>query len=150
MAEIWKPVPSFPGVLASNEGRVLLPPSFSPLPNGGYRKYVPEPVFGVKRSAKKGASHVYLGMWVRRFGNMKVHQLVCEAFHGPKPFESAVVIHRDENSLNNKASNLAWGTQKENLNAPGFLAYCRSDARKTQIAQTRHGVSLSDEISNAA
>lgn len=81
---------------------------------------------------------------------MKVHQLVCEAFHGPKPFSRAVVIHKDENSLNNKPSNLTWGTQKENLNCPGFLAYCRSDARKRQIARTRQGVTLSDEISTAA
>jgi hypothetical protein len=83
--------------------------------------YTTEPVLGVKRAAKKGAAHVYLGLWTRRFGNMKVHQLVCEAFHGPKPFDRAVVIHRDEDALNNKPCNLKWGTQKENLNAPGFL-----------------------------
>lgn len=88
--------------------------------------YVTEPVLGVKRSAKKGASHIYLGLWTRRFGNMKAHQLVCEAFHGPKPFDGAVVLHKDENALNNKPSNLRWGTQKENLNAEGFKAYCRA------------------------
>ena len=35
-------------------------------------------------------------------------------------------MHLDENAVNNRASNLRWGTQKENLNAPGFLTYCRS------------------------
>ncbi len=35
-------------------------------------------------------------------------------------------MHLDENAANNGADNLAWGTQKENLNAPGFLTYCRS------------------------
>jgi len=45
----------------------------------------------------------------------KVHQLVCEAFHGPKPFEKAVVIHIDEDAHNNRPENLMWGTQKENL-----------------------------------
>lgn len=54
-----------------------------------------------------------------------MHQLVCEAFHGPKPFDKAVVIHLDEDGLNNRAENLKWGTQKENLNAPGFIEYCR-------------------------
>ena len=83
--------------------------------------YAPEPVVGVKRSAKKGAKHVYLSLWTRRYGNMKVHQLVCEAFHGQKPFERAVVIHKDEDALNNRPGNLKWGTQKENLNAPGFI-----------------------------
>ena len=87
--------------------------------------YTPEPVFGVKRKAAKSASHVYYGLWTRRFGNMKAHQLVCEAFHGPKPFDRAVVIHKDENALNNRPENLKWGTQKENLNALGFLEYRR-------------------------
>jgi HNH endonuclease len=35
-------------------------------------------------------------------------------------------MHLDENAANNRASNLQWGTQKENLNADGFTAYCRS------------------------
>ena len=33
-------------------------------------------------------------------------------------------MHMDENSANNQYENLQWGTQKENLNAPGFIAYC--------------------------
>lgn len=125
MAEIWKPVPSLPGVMASSEGRLLLPPSYSPLPNGGYRSYLPEPVIGVECRASKNASYVYRGLWTRRYGNISVHRAVCEAFHGPAPFDGAVVIHKDENALNNRPSNLKWGTQKENLNAPGFLEYCR-------------------------
>ena len=51
--------------------------------------------------------------------------MVCEAFNGPPPFEGAVCMHLDENSTNNRSDNLAWGTQKENLNAPGFIAHCR-------------------------
>ena len=35
-------------------------------------------------------------------------------------------MHLDENARNNKPENLRWGTQKENLNAPGFIAYCKS------------------------
>lgn len=125
MAEVWKPVPSYPGVLASSEGRILLQPGYAPLPNGGYRAYLPEPVRGVQCRASSAAKHVYLGYWTRRHGNIKVHQAVCEAFHGPKPFPNAVVIHGDENALNNRPENLKWGTQKENLNAPGFRAYRR-------------------------
>lgn len=56
----------------------------------------------------------------------KVHQLVCEAFHGPKPFDGAVVIHLDENALNNRPENLKWGTQKENLNMPKHRHYLRT------------------------
>ena len=104
----------------------MLPPGYAPLPNGGYRLYTPSPAVGCIRKAKRDASHVYLGTWVRKYGNIKIHQAVCEAFHGPKPFEKAVVIHKDENALNNRPENLKWGTQKENLNAPGFKAYCRA------------------------
>lgn len=126
MAEIWKPVPSYPGLLASSEGRILLPPGYAPLPNGGYRLYAPQPILGVERKAKAAASHVYLGTWVRKYGNIKVHQAVCEAFHGPKPFATAVVIHKDEDALNNRPENLKWGTQKENLNMPKIKAYHRA------------------------
>lgn len=126
MAEIWKPVPSLPGVLASSQGRILLPPRHAPLPNGGFRLYEPVPTAGVVTKSSKDASHSYRGLSTREFGNIKVHQAVCEAFHGVRPFPAAVVIHGDENSHNNVPGNLAWGTQKQNLNAPGFIAYCRT------------------------
>jgi hypothetical protein len=129
MAEVWKPVPSLPGVMASSEGRILLPPRHAPLPNGGVRLYLPKPSLGTITRAAKGAKHEYRNYWTRHFGNIKVHQAVCEAFHGPKPFPAAVVIHDDENGLNN-ADNLKWGTQKENLNAPGFRQQVSDRSRR--------------------
>lgn len=126
MAEIWQPVPSLPGVMASSEGRILLPPRYAPLPQGGFRAYLPEPTHGYVARASRNASHTYLGVYGKFCGNIKVHRAVCEAFHGPAPFDGAVVMHLDENSLNNRPENLKWGTQKENLNAPGFIAYCQS------------------------
>jgi hypothetical protein len=130
--EIWKPVPSEPGVMASSLGRILLQPAYAPMTNGGYRSYLPKPGFGQVSRATKNAKRGFLIVMVRRKEKpsgqapRKVHQLVCEAFHGPKPFPSAVVIHIDENAINNRPENLKWGTQKENLNAPGFIAYCRA------------------------
>jgi hypothetical protein len=126
MAEVWKPVPSLPGVMASSEGRILLPPRYAPLPNGGYRVYLPEPATGVVCKAATNAMHEYRGYWARHFGNIKVHQAVCEAFHGPKPFDGAVVIHMDENAHNNRPENLKWGSQRENMNMPKIKAYHRS------------------------
>ena len=130
--EIWKPVISEDGVLASNHGRILLPPRYAPLSNGGYRAYFPKPRVGCRSRANKTAAHEFLLIMVRRPSSngrqapRKVHQLVCEAFHGPKPFEGAVVIHIDENALNNRPENLRWGTQKENLNMPKIKEYHRS------------------------
>jgi hypothetical protein len=125
MAEFWKPVPSLPGVMASSEGRLLLPPRYAPLPHGGYRLYAPEPIAGSVTRASRTAAHTYRGAYARYFGNVKVHRAVCEAFHGPAPFEGAVVIHLDEDAHNNRPENLKWGTQKENLNMPKFVEYCR-------------------------
>ena len=137
-SEIWKRVPSEPGVLASSHGRVVLQPGYAPLPNGGFRTYLPEPRVGQVSRASKSAKHEFMLIMLRRGEGpkrqapRKVHQLVCEAFHGPKPFDSAVVIHLDENALNNRADNLRWGTQKENLNMPKFKEYCRSRTKQNK------------------
>lgn len=126
MSAIWKDVPSLPGVMASSDGEILFPPKHAPLHQGGFRRYLPKPTKGLERRAARDAGHVYLGIHHRDFGNIKIHRAVCEAFHGPAPFEGAVVIHLDENALNNRPENLKWGTQKENLNMPKIKAYHRS------------------------
>jgi len=126
MNEIWKPVPSYPEIMASNLGRIKLPESTAQMPHGGFRKYIPRPVLGTKTKASKNARHQYYGLQTRRYGNLKVHRLVCEAFYGTPENKKAVVIHLDENALNNRADNLKWGTQKENLNSPKFIEYCKS------------------------
>jgi len=140
MAEVWKPVPSLPGVLASSEGRILFPPRNVPLPNGGFRTTTPRPTHGGVYRANKGAAHSYRGTSHATFGTVKVHRLVCEAFHGPAPFQRAVVIHLDEDAHNNRPENLKWGTQKENLNMPKIKEYHRSrtgDKHPRVIAQRR-------------
>ncbi|MEX6726128.1 HNH endonuclease [Parapedomonas caeni] len=118
--EIWRDIPSLPGVLASNEGRIMLVPYRGAMPRGGQRPYGGTPTFGVWNKAD--------GRFIVTIGDRtyKVARLVAEAFHGSPPFEGAVVMHLDENAANNRADNLRWGTQRENLNAPGFLDYCRS------------------------
>lgn len=129
-AEVWMPVPSKPEVMASSMGRVLLPNVEYAMPNGGTRRTNPKPTFGTKTKASKTAKHIYMGILSRRFGNMKVHRLVCEAFHGVPPTQKMVVIHLDEDATNNRPENLRWGTQKENMNAPGFIDYCKSRTGK--------------------
>ena len=124
--EIWKPVPSKPGIIASSWGRIKFPDREARMPHGGIRKYKTKPTSGTKTRAGKTARHQYYGVYNKFFGNVKVHRAVCEAFHGPAPAGREIVLHLDENALNNRPENLKWGTQKENLNAPGFIEYCKS------------------------
>jgi len=131
LGEVWRPVPSQPGVLASNLGRILSPPRVVPMYHGGYRHYITQPTFGCVSSADKAASHKRMTTMIRPNGctkqfTAKVHRLVCEAFHGAPPFAGAVVIHLDEDAMNNRADNLKWGTQLENMNMPVIKAYHRS------------------------
>lgn len=117
--EVWRIVPSLPKIMVSSEGRVMTVPTLGTMPHGGDKYYGGVPYFGVwsKSDARFIISvdgHTY-----------KVARLVCEAFHGRCPGADGVVMHLDENAANNRAHNLKWGTQKENLNAPGFIEYCK-------------------------
>ena len=118
--EIWRQVPSIPALLVSSEGRVMTLPYWQEMPRGGLRPYGGQPHFGVWNKADGRFITVHKGK------TYKIARLVCEAFHGPAPAEKPVCMHLDENAANNRANNLAWGTQKENLNAPAFLAYVNS------------------------
>jgi hypothetical protein len=117
--EIWRVVPSLPDIMVSSEGRIMRVPHLGPLPRGGERPYGGTPTFGVWNKIDGRFITVIDGR------TYKLARLIAEAFHGPAPFQDAVVMHLDENAANNRANNLRWGTQKENLNAPGFLNYCR-------------------------
>lgn len=117
MYEIWKPVLSVPGVEASSLGRVRQTPFLGKTPTGGERGYGGQPRTGTW----DGERYV---ITIKR-KNYKVARLVCEAFHGPAPAEKPLCLHEDENSRNNRPGNLSWGTPKENMNAPGFLAVAR-------------------------
>jgi len=116
--EIWRLVPSVPGILASSLGRLMVIPHEAALHRGGTRQYGGEATYG----QWDGVRFIY----PRKGKTYKVSRLICEAFHGVAPCGKAVCMHLDENSRNNKPENLAWGTQKENLNATGFIAYCKN------------------------
>ena len=61
--------------------------------------------------------HRYLRRVIRNGNitkNIKIHRLVAEAYI-PNPDNKPLVMHLDDNPLNNHVSNLKWGTHKENL-----------------------------------
>lgn len=97
----------------------MFAPYRGPMPHGGECSYGGQPTFGFWQKPEGRFCVVICGSTYR------IARLVGEAFHGPPPFDGAGVMHIDENAANNRPENLKWGTQKENLNAEGFLAYCR-------------------------
>lgn len=58
-----------------------------------------------------------------------VHKLVAEYFIGPRP-EGYVIDHIDGNYLNNRADNLRYVTQKQNLNNPNTKAKNKETLQK--------------------
>jgi hypothetical protein len=116
--EVWRQVPSHPDLLASSLGRIMVIPYVSEA-SAVRRQYGGAPTYG----QWDGMRFVYPR---RGRKTLKVARLVCEAFKGLAPADKRICMHMDENARNNQPENLAWGTQKENLNAPKFLAYCRS------------------------
>jgi len=109
----------------------MVAPYTAEMPHGGFRQYGGQPHFGVWNKQDGRFIVVYKGR------TYKVHRLVCEAFHGVQPEGLPVVMHIDENAANNRADNLKWGTQKENLNAPVFVDYLK-DRNLGRSLKLRH------------
>lgn len=58
----------------------------------------------------------YEAVWLSGSGRREqryVHELVCGAFHGPRP-EGRVVDHENDRRRDNRAANLTWVTYAEN------------------------------------
>jgi hypothetical protein len=139
--EIWRDVPSVPGILVSSEGRVMYAPHREPMPKGGTRPYGGQPTFGIWNK-----THGRFTITIRNVTH-KVHRLIAEAFHRPSPFEGAVVMHVDENAANNRPDNLRWGTRKENMNAEGYLEYCRGRVgENSSVVKGRRAAGVDREV----
>jgi len=96
-----KECPSFPGYQVSADGCVI---------STRRRK---APVLLKTFRTKKGYLTVaaVTSSGIRPIG---VHQLVADAYHGPRPTPTSQVRHLDGNPENNCASNLAWGEAVDN------------------------------------
>jgi len=101
----WRPCPGFSDYMVSSGGRVI---RIVRKPGGPVRELKPA-------SAGSGYLFVVLGNGIPPQKQRYVHRIVCEAFHGPKPSPMHIVAHNDGDKTNNRADNLRWATQSENL-----------------------------------
>lgn len=89
----------------------------------------------VKSSKNKNTMYRQVGLGRNNYTT--VHVLICEMFHGSRPSQDHQVRHLDGDRLNNAASNLCWGTAKENA----------ADAMRhgmTPIGVNRHNARLDE------
>jgi hypothetical protein len=103
-AEEWRDIPEWPGYQASSHGRIR---SFKRWPKGRIAKQCADIRTGYKRVNLRSPD-----------GNnraVKVHRLICAAFHGPSPTDKPEVAHRDGTRDNNQPDNLRWASRKENV-----------------------------------
>lgn len=93
-ADVWRPVLGYEGFYVSGHGQVRS--------------------LKMGKALKPWLSHrgyplVHLGGKARF-----VHSLMLEAFHGPRPSPRHLSRHLNDIKIDNRISNLAWGTKRDN------------------------------------
>ena len=112
MKEIWKSIEGMEGVYSmSSEGRIRSEERVI-VHSNGTKQPIRERILKPQKN-KYGYLSVCLYLPEKKKKTCLVHQLVCAAFHGPKP-EGRDVNHIDGVKTNNRASNLEWVTRSEN------------------------------------
>jgi hypothetical protein len=107
--EELKPIPNFPGYLASASGQI-----YSVIHRGRYPTLAPTKPRKLKLQVSTGG---YLVCALVRDGKRSprlVNRLVCMAFHGAPP-SGYTASHLNGVNTDNQASNLKWETYSDNL-----------------------------------
>ena len=101
----WKPIPSFPDYEVSEFGDVKRVVRARGGPAGRV----------LKPFIRADGYPMYILRQDNRSWHKKAHQLVAEAFIGPRPSAKHEVCHwPDRTRSNNHYSNLKWGTSRDN------------------------------------
>ncbi len=110
--EVWKEIPRYPGFDVSNFGRVQ-----SRWVTGPHARIIENPRI-IKPTPPHDETHRYPTVSIRtgydQHKPFSIHRLVMMTFN-PKPYDGLVCRHLDGDVLNNRLSNLRWGTYAENM-----------------------------------
>lgn len=91
------PWPTDPRYLAGEDGTILGPSG------------------RVVRGRSNGKGYLQLSIHDGdRYRNVRVHRIVCEAWHGPAPTPEHEIAHEDCDKSNNRPDNVSWKTYAEN------------------------------------
>lgn len=108
--EVWKPVPNFEYYEASSFGRVR---SLDKIVNGKYGNKAL--IKGRILKPTLGKKYLMVGLYRNRKNiSLHVHVVVASAFH-KKPDYKVEVLHLNDIKTDNRAINLKWGTNVENM-----------------------------------
>lgn len=133
--EEWRPVPGHEGHYeVSSEGRVRSLDRRVAHPRHGAINVKGKPL------AQRLDRHGYKIVNLWRDGVMKarkVHQIVLEAFVGPRP-EGIEVMHADDDRTNNRLENLSYGTRQENARQMAERGRRRGGAQKKPECPNGH------------
>lgn len=134
--EEWKPLPLFTNYLVSNMGRV--------------KRIKPEKMLTINPKSRHVGAKRDDGKQV----NLSIAQAILTAFVGPK-LPGWVARHLNDVISDNRLENLAWGTQKQNMQdarkngyAPGACLIGRKLKPETviKISQRLRGIKRTDEF----
>lgn len=112
MTEIWKPIPGWPWYEASSLGRIRSIDRMTVRSNGR-----PYPRVGVVLKCYANPAGYYvvrLSDEVKPSKQQCVHQLIARAFRGPKPEVGSWARHLNDVQTDNRESNIAWGSPRQN------------------------------------
>lgn len=113
MKEVWKNISGYEGLYeVSSLGRVRS------LPHKAYNKLIGEYISKEKILKQGSLVRGYKGVGLYKNGKektQKVHRLVAEAFI-PNPNNYPEVNHKNEDTSDNRVTNLEWCTSKYNSN----------------------------------
>ena len=135
--EVWRPVEGFEGIYeVSNQGRIRSLDRYIP-----FRRYGKEQKSFVRGTVLKERpdEQERYSVYLCRNGTKttrKVHQLVLEAFVGPRP-KGYEACHKNDVSTDNRLENLYWGTREQNVSDQKRNGKCRN--QNTNATHCRRG-----------